>query len=163
MIRFEPIPHLRHDLSKVPLGEIVLSSRGLVPPGWIEDETVNQRLSAYRVKEQRSKMVILKIEVEHQSERKLLIQQDMAWWFVQIVRVMDMSRVQNANVAQSAGALDLLGGNRRKSENMEPHGQSPWYLHVLRRNPPKHTLLHTRLRRVILLAFIHGHRPWFSA
>jgi hypothetical protein len=64
-------------------------------------------------------MVILIIEVEHQSERKLLIQQDMAWWFVQIVRVMDMSRVQNANVAQSAGALDLLGGNRRRSENME--------------------------------------------
>jgi hypothetical protein len=24
---------------------------------------------------------------------------------------------------------------------MEPHRQSPWYLHVLRRNPPKHTLL----------------------
>jgi hypothetical protein len=46
---------------------------------------------------------------------------------------------------------------------MEPHGQSPWYLHVLRRNPPKHTLLRTRLRRVILFAFIHGHRPWSSA
>jgi hypothetical protein len=42
---------------------------------------------------------------------------------------------------------------------MEPHGQSPWYLHFLRRNPPKHALLSTRLRRVILLAFIHGHRP----
>ena len=41
---------------------------------------------------------------------------------------------------------------------MEPHGQSPWYLHVLRRNPPKHTLLRTRLRRVILFAFIHGGR-----
>ena len=46
---------------------------------------------------------------------------------------------------------------------MEPHGQSPWYLHVLRRNPPKHTLLSTRLRSVILFAFIHGHRPWSSA
>jgi hypothetical protein len=46
---------------------------------------------------------------------------------------------------------------------MEPHGQSPWYLDVLRRNPPKHTLLRTRLRRVILFAFIHGHRPWSSA
>jgi len=56
-------------------------------------------------------MVILKIKVEHQSERRLLIQQDMAWWSVQIVRVMDMSKVQNANVAQSAGALDLLKRN----------------------------------------------------
>ena len=56
-------------------------------------------------------MVILKIEVEHQSERRLLIQQDMAWWSVQIVRVMDISKVQNANVAQSAAALDLLKGN----------------------------------------------------
>jgi hypothetical protein len=55
--------------------------------------------------------VILKIEVEHQSERKVMIQQDMAWWSVQIVRVMDMSKVQNANVAQSAGALDLLKRN----------------------------------------------------
>jgi hypothetical protein len=56
-------------------------------------------------------MIILKIEVERQSERNLLIQQDMAWWSVQIVKVMDMSKVQNANVAQSAGALDLLKRN----------------------------------------------------
>jgi hypothetical protein len=46
---------------------------------------------------------------------------------------------------------------------MEPHGQSPWYFHVLRRNPPKHTLLRTRLRRVILFVFIHGHRPCLHA
>jgi hypothetical protein len=31
---------------------------------------------------------------------------------------------------------------------MEPHGQSPWYFHVLPRNPPKHTLLRPRRRRV---------------
>jgi hypothetical protein len=42
-------------------------------------------------------------------------------------------------------------------------GAQAWYLHVLRRNPPKHTLQRTRLRRVILFAFIHGHRPWSSA
>jgi hypothetical protein len=47
---------------------------------------------------------------------------------------------------------------------MEPHGQSPWYLHVLRRNPPKHTLLRTRLRRVIRFAFIvRRHRLWPTA
>jgi len=56
-------------------------------------------------------MVVLKIEVEDQSERKLLMQQDMAWWSVQIAKVLDMSKVQNANVAQSAGALDLLKRN----------------------------------------------------
>jgi hypothetical protein len=56
-------------------------------------------------------MVVLKIEAEHQSERKVLIQQDMAWWSVQIVKVMDMAKVQNANVAQSVGALDLLKRN----------------------------------------------------
>ena len=56
-------------------------------------------------------MVVLKIEVEDQPERRLLIQQDMAWWSVQIVKVMDMSKVQNANVAQSAGALDSLKRN----------------------------------------------------
>ena len=37
------------------------------------------------------------------------------------------------------------------------------YLLVLRRNLPKHTFLRTRLRRVILLAFIHRHRRWPSA
>ena len=59
-------------------------------------------------------MVVLKIEVEDQSERKLLMQQDMAWWSVQIAKVLDMSKVQNANVAQSAGALDLLKRNWKK-------------------------------------------------
>ena len=44
----------------------------------------------------------------------------------------------------------LLGAGRG-------YGTQAWYLHVLRRNPPKHTLLRTRLRRVILFAFIHGH------
>ena len=53
-------------------------------------------------------MVILSIEVEHQLERKVLIQQNMACPSVQIVKVMDMSKVQNANVAQIAGALGLL-------------------------------------------------------
>jgi hypothetical protein len=42
-------------------------------------------------KEQTWKIIILKIEVAHQSERRLLIQQDMAWSCVQIVKVMDMS------------------------------------------------------------------------
>jgi hypothetical protein len=47
---------------------------------------------------------------------------------------------------------------------MEPHGKSPWYLHVLRGNPPKHTLLRARLRRVILLAVIvRRHRLWPTA
>jgi hypothetical protein len=47
---------------------------------------------------------------------------------------------------------------------MEPRGHSLRYLHVLRRNPPKHTLLCTRLQRVILFAFIvRRHRLWPTA
>jgi hypothetical protein len=53
--------------------------------------------------------ISLKIEGNRQSERQILIQQDMAWWSVRIVSVKDTSRiVQGANVAQSAGALDSL-------------------------------------------------------
>jgi len=49
-------------------------------------------------------MTVLKIEVERQSGRQGLIQQDMAWWSVQIASVLDMSRMRNANVAQSVEA-----------------------------------------------------------
>ena len=56
-------------------------------------------------------MTVLKIEVERQSERQDLIQQDMAWWFVQIARVLDMSRIRNANVAKSVEALGSLKRN----------------------------------------------------
>ena len=57
----------------------------------------------------------LKIEVDHQSERQILIQQDMAWWSARIVRVRDTSRVvQGANVAQSARALVSLKRSQKK-------------------------------------------------
>jgi len=53
-------------------------------------------------------MGIRKIGVERQSETNVLTRRDMACWSVRIVRVMDMSGIQNANVALSVGALDLL-------------------------------------------------------
>jgi hypothetical protein len=40
---------------------------------------------------------------------------------------------------------------------------APWAKPVVPPCSSKHTLLRTRLRRVILFAFIHGHRPWSSA
>ncbi len=42
---------------------------------------------------------------------------------------------------------------------MKLHGLTAVVSSILRRNPPKHTLLRTRIRRVILFTFIHGLTP----
>ncbi len=57
----------------------------------------------------------LKIGGDRQSKRQILIQQDMAWWSVRIVRVMDTSGIGlNANVAQGAGGLASLKPRQKK-------------------------------------------------
>jgi len=67
-----------------------------------------QRRFEHQGKEQNWESMSLKIGGDCQSRRQILVQQDMAWYSVRIVRVMDMSGIQNANVALSVGALDLL-------------------------------------------------------
>ena len=57
----------------------------------------------------------LKIGGKRQSIRQILIQQDMAWWFVRIAKAMDtFTIIQNASFVQSAGALDSLKPGQKK-------------------------------------------------